>query len=203
MAGQSIGGKRRMSTETMVRIAILAAISAVLFEVFEIPVVAFYNLDFSGVPVLLAGFTMGPVNGLITLLIKDLLGAFFSKTSGIGELADFLMLAAMLIPAVLIYERNRTRKTALIGMVVGTVAMTIAGVLLNYFVLIPAYIHLQNLTPEIILGIAQKAVPAVDNFVELVLYITAPFNVLKGVVLCAITYILYRYLAPILKKGYR
>ena len=195
--------KRKMSTQTMVRIAILAAISFVLFEWLEMPIIAFYKLDFSGVPILLAGFAMGPVNGLITLLIKDILGLIFSKTAGVGELADFLMLAAMMLPAVMIYERNRTRKTALIGMITGTVAMTIAGVLLNYFILIPFFATLFRMPVTDIVALMQATVPSVDSLIKLVVYVTAPFNILKGVALCFMTYVLYRYLSPILKRGYR
>ncbi len=195
--------KSGMSTQTMMRVAILGAISVLLFELIEIPVVAFYKLDFSGVPVMLAGFALGPVNGLITLAIKDLIGIIFSETGGIGEAADFFMLAAMLLPAALFYKKNRTRKTALAGMAVGTLAMTIMGVVLNYFVLIPLYATLFNMTTADIVAMASKAVPAADSLLKVVLFITAPFNILKGVVVSVITYALYGYLSPILKKGYR
>ena len=195
--------KSGMSTQTMMRVAILGAISVLLFELIEIPVVAFYKLDFSGVPVMLAGFALGPVNGLITLAIKDLIGIIFSETGGIGEAADFFMLAAMLLPAALFYKKNRTRKTALAGMAVGTLAMTIMGVLLNYFVLIPLYATLFNMTTADIVAMASKAVPAADSLLKVVLFVTAPFNILKGVVVSVITYALYGYLSPILKKGYR
>ena len=110
----------------MTTIAILAAISAVLFMV-EIPVVLFYKLDFSNLPVLLGAFAMGPGPATLILLIKSLLGLLHTSSQGVGELADFLMGFAMILPAGLIYQRHKTRKGALIGLVVGTVAATIAG----------------------------------------------------------------------------
>jgi riboflavin transporter FmnP len=193
--------KKLITTQMMVRVALLAAIAFILFKFFEIPAVAFYKLDLSGVPVLLAGFAMGPLAGIMTLAIKDLLGLIGSSTGGIGELADFLMLGSLTLTSALIYQRHRTKRTTLMGMALGTVLMIIAGMLLNYYVLIPLY---QNFMPlESIIGMASAAVPflGIDSVAELVLLVTGPFNLVKGVILSAVTYYLYRYLAPFLKKG--
>ena len=103
-----------LTTRELATVAILAAISAVLFMI-EIPVVLFYKLDLSHLPVLLGTFAMGPVPGTLILLVKSLLGLLHSSSQGVGELADFLMGFAMLLPAGLIYQRNKTRKGALIG----------------------------------------------------------------------------------------
>ena len=63
--------RSNLSVQYMTRIAILGALSAVLFPL-EIPIVAFYRLDFSTLPALLGAFSMGPLPGLAILLIKDL-----------------------------------------------------------------------------------------------------------------------------------
>ena len=105
------------STPYLTRMAILVAIASILFLV-EIPVVAFYKLDLSNIPVLLGAFSMGTVPGVIILALKSLIGLMHSSSAGVGELADFLMGAAFVIPAAMIYHRNKTRKTALIGMAV-------------------------------------------------------------------------------------
>ena len=128
----------RISVGVMTRIAVLAAIASVLFLI-EIPVVAFYKLDLSNIPVLLGAFSMGTVPGLIILGIKSAIGLLHSSSAGVGELADFVMGAALVIPAALIYHQNKTRKNAIIGMAVGTVCMIIAGILMNKYVLIPFY----------------------------------------------------------------
>ena len=77
-------------------------------------------------------------------------------------------------------------------MLIGTVLMTIAGVLVNYFILIPAYQTLMNLPLEVIVGMGTKVWSYIDNTVKLVIFITAPFNVLKGTVLSVVTYLLYK-----------
>ena len=111
--------KPLLSAGTMTRIAILAAAASILF-LLEIPVVAFYKLDLSNIPVLLGAFSMGTVPGLIILGLKSAIGLLHSSSAGVGELADFIMGAALLIPASVIYHRHKTRKNALIGMLTGT-----------------------------------------------------------------------------------
>ena len=128
----------RFSVGVMTRIAILAAAASILFLI-EIPVVAFYKLDLSNIPVLLGAFSMGTVPGLIILGIKSAIGLLHSSSAGVGELADFIMGAALVIPASLIYHRNKTRKNAIIGMAVGTICMVIAGIMANKWIMLPFY----------------------------------------------------------------
>ena len=99
--------RSNLSVQYMTRIAILGALSAVLFPL-EIPIVAFYKLDFSTLPALLGAFSMGPLPGLAILLIKDLSRLAYSSSMYVGELADFIMSAAFILPASLIYRKHKT-----------------------------------------------------------------------------------------------
>ena len=186
-----------LTTRELATVAILAAISAVLFMI-EIPVVLFYKLDLSHLPVLLGTFAMGPVPGTLILLVKSLLGLLHSSSQGVGELADFLMGFAMLLPAGLIYQRNKTRKGALIGMAVGTVVATIVAVLSNLYIMIPFYGTAYGMPVEAIVGMGTAIIPAVDSTLKFVLLITAPFNLLKWVLISALTGLMYKPLSPIL-----
>ena len=181
----------------MTRIAILGALSAVLFPL-EIPIVAFYKLDFSTLPALLGAFSMGPLPGLAILLIKDLSRLAYSSSMYVGELADFIMSAAFILPASLIYRKHKTRKTALVGMAVGTLCMIVVSVLVNWKMMIPFYMTAFNMDMEAIIGMAQKALPFVDTEWKVLLYVTAPFNLLKGFVLSLLTFVLYKRLSPML-----
>lgn len=189
--------KSMFSTTVLTRIAVLAALSAILFLI-EIPVVAFYKLDLSDLPALLGGFAMGPVPGLIILLIKDLTGMLHSSSMYVGELADFLMGAALVVPAALIYKHNKSRKGAFLGMIVGTVVMIAVSVVVNWKIMLPFYSTAYGMPMEAVVGMAQAAVPAVDSVWKLLLYVTAPFNLLKGVVLSLLTCLLYKRLSPLL-----
>ena len=187
--------RTRFSVGVMTRIAILAAAASILFLI-EIPIVAFYKLDLSNIPVLLGAFSMGPVPGLVILAIKSAIGLLHSSSAGVGELADFVMGAALVVPAAVIYHRNKSRKNAIIGMAIGTVCMVIVGVLMNKWVMLPFYMGAFHMDMD---GIIKAAgVAGVDSEWKLLLLVTGPFNLLKGVVLSIVTALIYKPLSPIL-----
>ena len=72
--------KKTLSVQYLTRIAVLTALSSILYMI-SIPIVAFYSLDLSNLPVLLGAFSMGPVAGLIILGLKSLIGCLTSSTS--------------------------------------------------------------------------------------------------------------------------
>jgi len=196
----------KRNTNTMfnlTRCGLLSAMAVILFYI-EIPVVAFYKLDLSTLPAILAGFAMGPWQGLAVIIIKNLVHMLGTSTACVGELADILMSCAFVIPASLIYRRQKSRKGALKAMLLGSVAMVIVSVLVNYFILIPAYQVLMNLPLDVIIGMGQAVFSFIDNTVKLVIFITAPFNILKAAVLSFVTYLLYKRVSPLLhQKGGR
>ena len=192
--------KSRFSVGVMTRIAILTAVASILFLI-EIPVVAFYRLDLSNLPVLLGTFSMGAVPGLIILFLKSAIGLLHSNSAGIGELADFIMGAALILPAAIVYHRNKTRKNAIIGMVIGTLCTAVFGVLVNKFIMLPFYMGAFHMDMEGTLGFANVA--GIDSEWKLLLLITAPFNLLKGTVLCVVTGLIYKPLSPILHERIR
>ncbi|MBQ8159535.1 MAG: ECF transporter S component [Clostridia bacterium] len=188
------------STANLTRMAILVAVASILFML-EIPVVAFYKLDLSDLPVLLGAFSMGTVPGIIILALKSLIGLLHSSSAGVGELADFLMGAALVVPASLIYHRDKTRKNALIGMAVGTLCMTVAGVIINKYIMLPFYMGAYHMDMDGILAFA--GMNGVDSEWKLLLLITGPFNLLKGVVLSVVTGLIYKPLSPLLHERVR
>ncbi len=189
--------KTWFSVGVMTRIAILAAAASILFLI-EIPIIAFYKLDLSNIPVLLGAFSMGPLPGLVILAIKSAIGLLHSSSAGVGELADFVMGAALVLPAALIYHRNKSRKNAIIGMAVGTLCMVVTGVLMNKWVMLPFYMGAFHMDMEGIIKAAKVA--AVDSEWKLLLLVTGPFNLLKGVVLSIVTALIYKPLSPILHE---
>ena len=196
----STTSRTRFSVGVMTRIAILAAAASILFLI-EIPIVAFYKLDLSNIPVLLGAFSMGPVPGVIILALKSAIGLLHSSSAGVGELADFVMGAALVVPAAVIYHRNKNRKNAIIGMAIGTVCMVIVGVLMNKWVMLPFYMGAFHMDMD---GIIKAAgVAGVDSEWKLLLLVTGPFNLLKGVVLCVVTALIYKPLSPILHDRIR
>lgn len=194
--------KRKANTNAMfnlTRCGLLSAMAVILFYI-EIPVVAFYKLDLSTLPAILAGFAMGPLQGVAVIIVKNLVHMLGTSTACVGEFADILMSCAFVVPASLYYRQHKNRKSALMAMLIGSVAMVVVSVLVNYFILIPAYQVLMNLPLEVIIGMGQKVFGFINTTVELVLAITAPFNILKAAVLSVVTYLLYKRVSPLLHQ---
>ena len=190
-------------TKKIAMVGVLGAIATVLM-LFEIALPfapSFYKLDFSELPVLVGCFTMGPVAGVLIEAIKIALNFVINgtTTAGVGELANFLIGCSFCVPAGLIYKRNSTRKSALLGMAAGTGVMTIVGSAVNAFVLIPAYTVLMNIPMDAIIGMGTAVNPSITSVSTLVLFAVVPFNLLKGVLVSAIVFAVYGKLNPVLK----
>jgi riboflavin transporter FmnP len=188
--------RKPMPVRDLTTMAILAAIAAILFmlEIVVFPAVPFYKLDFSNLPVLLGAFAMGPVQGVLILAVKAVLGLLHTTSGGVGELADFIVGAAMVIPAGLIYHRKKSRKGALIGMLVGTLCAIAAAILANYFIMFPAF----GITEEALVAMGSKMFAGVTSTWTFVFYITALFNLIKFVAISVVGYLIYKPLSPIL-----
>lgn len=194
---------KTISTQKLTRIAILVALATILFYV-EVPIVPpIYKLDLSNLPVLLGAFSMGPVSGIIILGLKSLIHCLQSSTQYVGELADFIMGTAYILPAALLYGRKRNRKTAVLGMVAGTIAMALVAVVVNWQLMIPFFSNAFHMPIDTIIAFGTKVVPFVHTELEFLLFVTAPFNLLKGLVISVLTYLLYKRLSPLLHVGTR
>ncbi len=192
------------STNMIAKIAMLSAVAFVLMLIeFPIPVApSFYKLDFSEAAVLIGGFALGPAAAVCIEATKVVLNLLFTGTMTmyVGEFANFLIGCALCVPASIMYRNNKSRATALKGMAVGTVAMAAAGVILNYFLLLPAYVSIAKFPMEAILGAGQAIFPFITNKFTFVLACVTPFNLIKGVLVSAVTLILYKHVSPLLHK---
>ena len=171
-------------------VGIFAAIAAVLMYLeFPLPFApAFYEIDFSEIPVLICSFSLGPVAGVVCEFLKVLLKLFLKGTSTafVGDLANFVVGCSLILPASAVYFANKTKKGAVIGMVVGTVCITVVGSLFN-----------QPL--DGIIGMGTKINPAITSVNTLVLFAVAPFNLLKGVADSIVTFLIYKHIERLLR----
>jgi len=118
-----------------IRIALLSGIAFVLMYFdFPLPIFpVFLKIDLSDIPALIGAFALGPVAGVVIELIKNILYTLIKGSSSmlIGEFANFAIGATWVFVAGFIYNRNRTFKTAIIGLVSSVLAMTVMAVLLK------------------------------------------------------------------------
>ena len=191
-----------MSTKVFTKIAILGALAFILmlFE-FPLPVApSFYKLDLSEVPVLVGGFALGPIAAIVIEALKNVLNIIFtgSTTAYVGELANFIVGCAFVVPAAIIYKSNKTKSSAIKGLIVGTICLVIAGALMNVYVLLPLYSRFMELDKIIEAGnMIFKGVKDVSTFV---LFCVVPFNLIKGIIVSAITALVYKRVSPLLHK---
>ena len=185
----------------LIKISILSAMAFIIYFIeFPIPVFPqFLQLDFSDIPALLGAFAMGPMAGVAIELIKNALHLLRTQTLGIGELANFVVGAAFAATSGAIYRHLKTRKIAFISLISGTLVMAITASVTNYYIFLPLYE--KYLFPiSAIIGMASKVNSAVVDLNTLIVFSILPFNLFKGVVISAITFLMYKRVSPILHK---
>ncbi len=193
----------RMATRTMTKISVLSVIAFILMYVdFPITFLApgFIKMDISDVPALIGGFAMGPLAGMIIEGIKVILEMIFkgTTTGGVGELSNFLVGCAFVIPSSLIYHHHKSYRSALIGLVVSILVMTAFSTVSNYFFIFPLYSKFMPMDAIVAAGSAVSH--KVTDLWSLMVYCMIPFNLFKGVVASLVTLLLYKRVSPILHK---
>lgn len=188
-----------MSVRYITVTAMLSALAFVLmFLDFSVPVMpGFIKMDLSELPALIGAFAMGPACGVLVCLIKNLLHLLMTSTGGVGELSNFVLGVAFVLPAGLIYKAKKNRKNAIIGSFVGALAMAIISFPSNYFVVYPIY---ENFMPrEVIIAAYQAIVPSVKTMWQCLLFFNVPFTFVKALASVVITMLVYKKISPILK----
>ncbi|MDD6441844.1 MAG: ECF transporter S component [bacterium] len=197
--------KNKMSVKMITQAGMLGAIAVVLM-LFEIPLPfapAFYEIDFSEVPVLVGAFAMGPLAGLLIEFVKILLNLLINgtTTAGVGEIANFLIGISFCLPASLIYRKMHSKKGAIVGLASGTLIMTAAGCFLNAYVLLPAYAKAFEMPIDALVGMGTAVNAKITDLFTFVVFAVAPFNLLKGVLVSLVVVLIYKKISPILKYG--
>ena len=194
----SISSVRYMSVTAM-----LSAVAFILmFLDFSVPFMpAFIKMDLSELPALIGAFSMGPVCGILICLSKNVLHLFITTTGGVGELSNFLLGVAFVLPAGLIYRHKKSRRSALIGSLLGAVIMGVFSVVSNYFLVYPVY---YNFMPEeAVLGAYQVIVPSMKSILQCLVCFNMPFTIVKGLFSVVITFLVYKHISPIQKGANR
>ena len=190
------------------KLTVTAMLSTVAFLLmfieFPVPALipAFVKLDISDLPELLAAFSLGPLYGVLVTFLKNLLFVVLHGTSSayVGELVNFIMGAVFSFSAGFLYQRNKSRKGALLGAVVGALLMAALSVPLNYFVVYPAYVVCYKLPLDAIVGMYQAIRPSTDGLLECLLVFNMPFTFFKGVLDVALCFLIYKPLSPLLHR---
>jgi len=187
----------------MTKTAMLSVIGFLLMFI-ELPIPifpAFLKIDISDLPAIIGCFALGPVAGIVIELVKNILhGIFVGGTAFIGEFANFAVGALMVSAAGIIYKRKKTKTNAIVGLIAGTLVMSVGASILNYFIVLPLYEAVLHYPVSAIVAMGTKINPHITNLNTLVVLSILPFNILKGIVISAITIPVYKSISPFIQK---
>lgn len=188
--------KKLFTTANMVKMGILGALAIVLMRTLEIPLPifpSFLKIDFGDVPAVIATLVIHPLAGIIVVIIKNLLALFNSSTGGVGEIANVVVGIAYIAPIAFMTRKNTGIKNIIIGSVISVILMMGAGMLTNALITMPLY------GEEACIGMGAAINPNIVDKWTFLLYVIAPFNLIKGVVVSIVSVIFVKAIEPALK----
>ena len=200
---------RKVSVARRVSIISICAAIAVVLHILDFPLPflapGFYKLDFSEVPVMLCGFFLGPSAAVICEGIKILLKLLLKSTSTafVGDLANFVVGCSFVLPATIWYHVHKSKHSALAGLCLGTLCMTIFGTAFNAVYLLPKFAQLYGMPLETIIAMGTKIHGGVKGVGTFVVLCVAPLNLVKGALISLLTMLLYKRVAAPLFKIHR
>lgn len=194
------------SVGNMTSMAILAAISGVLMLIkFPLPLApAFMTVDFSDVATLISGFILGPLAGAITVIIKNILNLILNGTTTayVGELSNTIVGITFVVVSSSIYNKKRDIKHALIGLLVGIIAMSAVATISNYFVIFPIYAKVYGIPLEGFIDFMPEN-NYINSFSDLILFAVVPFNIIKGSLNAIVTFLIYKKVSKLMKSMFK
>ena len=178
---------RQFKARDLTILALMAAVAYVvmyLSKLIPVNVLGFLNFDLKDVVICIAGFLFGPLPAAgISVVVSIIEMVTISSTGLWGLLMNVLSTCAFACTAAYIYQRNKTIKNAVIGLVVGILLMTALMLLWNYLI-----------TP-IYMGQPREFVAT------LLIPYFLPFNLIKGGINATLTVLLYKPIVNALRKA--
>lgn len=189
------------------RLTLAALMGAVAFVLqyfsLSIPFLSpFANLDLSALPELIGGFILGPVGAVMIIVVKLVLILIFKGTSSMytGEIQNFLLSCAYVLPAVLYYRKHRTKNGALIGILISSVASVVVAVFTNLYLIFPAYMVLYGMNWDSIVAACSAVNPWIKDLPTFVVFSVLPFNIVSRAITSVLTILLYKRISVPVKK---
>lgn len=173
-------------TMRLVKLAMLVAISIVLVYLVRFPIfpaVAFLEYDPADISILIGTFAFGPAAGvLLTFLVSLIQGLTVSAGSGLyGILMHIIATGVLVLVAGSVYRKHKTRKMALVGLLLGMAAMSLMMTGANLII-----------TP-LFMGVPRNVVWGLMPFI-------IGFNLIKAGINGAVTFLVYKRVAAFLRK---
>lgn len=200
--------KRKVTPAKRISVVGICAAIATVLHMLDFPLLflapEFYKLDFSELPVMLCGFYLGPSATVACEAVKIILKLMFKGTSTafVGDFANFAVGCSLVLPATIIYHLHKTRRSAVVGLSVGTIVLTLFGSSFNAIYLLPKFAQLYGMPLDTIIAMGGKINPSIQNITTFVMLAVAPLNLIKGCAVSILTLLLYKRVArPLFGKN--
>ena len=192
---------RRVSTARYVAIVGICAAIATVLHMLDFPLLfiapEFYKLDFSELPVLLCGFFLGPSATVACEGIKIVLKLLFKGTSTafVGDFANFFVGCSLVLPATIVYHLRKSKHSAIAGLLIGSICITVFGSAFNAIYLLPKFAQLYGIPLDAIIGMGAAIHSSINSVSTFVFFCVAPLNLLKAGMVSVLTMLLYKRVA--------
>lgn len=201
---------RKSKNLLIAKIAIFSALSTVLYFIrFPLPPFpAFLEIQFSNLPAIIGGFIMGPIQGVIIVIIRTIIVLPFSTTQYVGELADLLIGVLVILVTSFVYKSVNTKKGGVLSLVLGIFTWTISAAICNRVILIPYYMKVYGLTANDFINVLNvipwaKMFKTINETNYMQVYITTcaiPFNIIVSFLVSLITFIVYKKVSNVFHR---
>lgn len=185
-------------------VALMGTISFILmYFSFSIPFLSpFAEFNISSVSEVIGGFILGPVGAIEIIGVKLLLKLVFKGTSSMftGELQNFILSIAFMLPAVLYYHKHKSKSGAVKALVIGSITNVVVAVFTSIYLIFPAYIELYGMNWNGIIDICSAVNPWIKDIPTMVAFSVIPFNVVSRIVVSFLTLVIYKKVSIPVKK---
>ena len=185
--------------------AVIGMLSAIAF-VLEVQSISLpflpdlLKLDLSDLPALIGALAIGPVQGMLVCLIKNLFHLLCTTTGGVGEFCHFLLGAVFVGITGGFYKRVGGRKAAVTGGVIAAILVSGLSAVLNYYLVYPVYMEVMGIPEHVVLAMYQVLDPDIRNLQEALIKVNMPFTFLKEFFSVLLVFVLYKRMIPLLKR---
>ena len=196
-----------MNTKFLARVGIFGAISILFYTIrglyFPLPFFpSFLEVGFSEIPIFIAGYSFGPIAVVLITILRMLVKLPFSSTFMVGEIADLIYTFAFILPAVLVYQRHRTKERAAIGFALGFIVQLVVTSLANALFITDIYIGQMGISQDDFIGFIQMTNQLVmDPYWSLVLWVYLPFNAIKNTLVIVLTFLTYKRISGLISQS--
>ena len=197
---------KRITPAYLTKIAVLTAISFILYFLlkFSLPFLfpSFLDMQFSELPAILAGFSLGPVAGVTVIVLKCLLKFPFTSTAFVGEITDMVLGILYVLPASILYNHKKTKKNAVLGLIIGTMVSTLCAIIFNRYISVPFYVeYFFGGNFDLIVSMCAPLYPLMTKDTFYLYYLSAavlPFNLLRLGLVSILAFLVYKSLSKAL-----